>query len=251
MQRLIALSTVLLALYALMVDAYPKILGKVRLNNHVRPSQLYMTSLGDDWKPFKAIAASLLALTVSGSSSNAGIFQSSEQDRIDAISRYQKPVAELLDQLRPVSTPNAVGVYSNNQVLKGGKEDSTVVLNYLENYIKPCQEQMQAAAPLLKLPDSNQAKVETYPLALKGHILELRQAINEQKAESQAREVEEVQATLADFLKIASLKYTVDPYVPSRPLSDAELFGPLGCEFWGKERVPGSNACKENVDMPR
>ena len=39
----------------------------------------------------------------------AGFFQSGEQDAIDIISKYQKPVFELLDALRPADIPNAVG----------------------------------------------------------------------------------------------------------------------------------------------
>ena len=175
----------------------------------------------------------------------AGFFSSREQDLIDELSKYQKPVAELLDQLRPTNTPNAVGVYSVQQILRGGKEDSDVVLNYLSNYILPMQKTMADAAPSLKLPvDADNERISVLPLIMKGHILELQQAIESQKAESQAREVEEVQETLAEFLKLASSKYEVKPYIPTRPITDAELFGPLGCEFWGKKRVPGSNSCE-------
>jgi hypothetical protein len=129
------------------------------------------------------------------------------------------------------------------KVLKGGKEDSDVVLTYMETYIKPCQQKMSLVAPKLGLADADQKRAEILPQLMKGHIIELTQAIKEQKAESQAREVEEVQETLAEFLKLASSKFTVLPYVATRPLTDSELFGPLGCEFWGKQRVPGSNAC--------
>ena len=62
-------------------------------------------------------------------------------------------------------------------------------------------------------------------------------------AKEQAKEVDEVRETLAEFLKLAGTKYEVAPFKPIRPLTDKELFGPLGCEFWGKKRIPGSNAC--------
>jgi hypothetical protein len=113
----------------------------------------------------------------------------------------------------------------------------------METIIKPCQQKMSNLAPSLRLGEEAQTRLELLPQLMKGHIIELTQAIKEMKAESQAREVEEVQETLAEFLKLASTKYNVAPYRPTRPLSDAELYGPLGCEFWGKKRVPGSNAC--------
>jgi hypothetical protein len=189
-------------------------------------------------------ASVLLPITGYALVANAGFFESDEQGFVNDISKYQAPIADLLDQLRPMVTPNAVGVYAKQQVLKGGKEDSDVVLNYLEGYIKPCQLKMASSASKLKLENTEaQSRLEILPNLMKGHIFELQQAIIEQKAESQAREVQEVQETLAEFLKLASSKYAVVPYIPVRPLSDKELFGPLGCEFWGKQRVPGSNAC--------
>eukprot|EP01036_Dinobryon_divergens_P029709 gene29709-38840_t len=192
------------------------------------------------------ILGSILSLVGSQFRANAGFFSTQEQDQIDEISKFQKPIAELLDQLRPTSTPNAIGVYSTTQILKGGKEDSDVVLSYLEFYIKPCQRVMESVAGRLKLSsEEDQKNIELQPLLMKGHIAELTQAIQSMKAVDQEREVKEVFDTLADFLKLASTKYTVQPYVPSRPLTDAELFGPLGCQFWGKKRVEGSNACAD------
>jgi len=109
---------------------------------------------------------------------------------------------------------------------------------------------MEKLAPQLKLTDEEaQKRVEILPQLMKGHILELNQAIQEMKASSQSKEVEEVQETLAEFLKLASNQYEVKPYTPVRPLTDAELYGPLGCEFWGKKRVPGSNACASDEEM--
>lgn len=168
---------------------------------------------------FRAV---LLLAPVTGftAAAKAGFFESSEQSLVNGIAKYQAPVAELLDQLRPTELPNSIGVYSKQQLLRGGPEDSAVVLNYLETYIKPCQIKMADAAPQLKLDEESQKRLELLPALMKGHILELQQAINEQKAESQAREVEEVQETLAEFLLLASKKYEVTPYKPSRPLSD-------------------------------
>jgi len=103
---------------------------------------------------------------------------------------------------------------------------------------------MEKVAANLKLPsEEDQKKIEVLPLLMKGHIAELTQAIQSMQAPAQEREVAEVQETLADFLKLAATKYVITPYVAPRPLSDAELFGPLGCEFWGKKRIEGSNAC--------
>ena len=65
-------------------------------------------------------------------SANAGLFSSQEQDDIDEISKFQRPVNDLLDQLKPANVPNSIGVYSNTVQLKGGKEDSDVVRNYME-----------------------------------------------------------------------------------------------------------------------
>jgi hypothetical protein len=118
------------------------------------------------------------------------------------------------------------------------------VRNYLSGYFQPLQLKMAAAAPKLKLADDEaQKRTEILPALMKGHLLELDVAIGTYVIKNMAKEVEEIQETLAEFLKLASLKYKVTPYVPTRPLSDKELFGPLGCEFWGKVRVEGSNAC--------
>lgn len=178
-------------------------------------------------------------------SANAGLFTSEQQDALDEISRAQKPVNEVIDQLKPANVPNPIGVYSTTTQLKGGVEDSNVVRGYMEVYIKPLQKNMEKLAPKLnKITDSSSIeRLNLLPKLMLGHILELTQAIDSQVAKDQLKELEEVQETLAEFLKISSDKYDVKPYIPSRPLTDAELFGPLGCEFWGKKRVPGSNAC--------
>ena len=183
-------------------------------------------------------------------------FNSAEQDLINKIASSQKQVNDVLYQLKPNDTPNSVGVYIKQQILKGGKEDSDVVANYLQLFIKPLQENMLKlqSSGAIKFADSQvQDRFNVLPLLMKGHILELEQAIVSQKADEQAKEVEEVQETLLEFLKLvksipssndpSQSKYDVTIYVPSQPLSDKDLFGPLGCEFYGKKRIPGSNAC--------
>ena len=189
-------------------------------------------------------AAAVFSTLFIARSARAGLFTSEEQDQIERIASFQRPIFELLDQLRPSVVPNTVGVYAQTQILKGGKEDSDVVLNYLETYIKPCQSKMLEAASKLKLANAaDQTRIELLPLLMMGHILELNQAIKDMKADSQAREVEEVTETLAEYLKLASSKYSVNVYVAPRALTEKEYLGPLGCEFWGKKRVEGSNAC--------
>jgi len=137
-----------------------------------------------------------------------------------------------------------LGQYSVKQLLKDTKEDSDVVQNYLQNKIVPMQVKMKSLSSKLKLGSADdQKRLETLPLLMKGHMAELKQAINTISSKQEAQEVEEVQETLAEFLKLASTKYEVTPYIPIRPLSDKELYGPLGCGWWGKTRVPGSNAC--------
>ena len=88
---------------------------------------------------------------------------------------------------------------------------------------------------------------------MQGHLLELSQAIAAQDAAQQEREVAEVQETLEEFLSLAARDGRLS--VPAAPAGsssaggseaarrDAELFGPFGCGFYGKTRVPGSNAC--------
>lgn len=80
---------------------------------------------------------------------------------------------------------------------------------------------------------------------MKGHILELTDAIRAERMDRQTKEVEEVQETLTDFLKLASTKYEVKLYSKPQTLSDAQLYGPMGCEYWGKHRASGSNLCAE------
>jgi hypothetical protein len=175
------------------------------------------------------------------------LFSSPEQSLVDELSDLQRPVVELADQLKPTLQPNPVGVYLELQVLKDGKDDSDVVLLYSEKYIKPLQAKMALVAPKiaeLAKESSDKERIALLPQLMKGHILELAEAIKRQKASEELKEVQEVQETLSEFLLQASkVGLEVQPFIPTRPLSDKELFGPLGCEWWGRKRVEGSNAC--------
>lgn len=180
-------------------------------------------------------AAILFPLLSFSNSAKAGLFLSDEQESVNSLAMFQKPVYDLLEQLRP----------GKNQILKGGVEDSNVVQQNVNIYIIPLQAKMAEVAAKLKLQaTADQTRVELLPLLMKGHILELTQAIKETKAESQFKEVEEVQETLTEYLKLASSKYIVAAFVPPRPFTDAEFFGPFGCEYWGKKRVEGTNKCE-------
>ena len=55
------------------------------------------------------LSVPMLVVSSSAMPAIAGFFQSGEQDAVDSISKYQKPVFELLDALRPADIPNAVG----------------------------------------------------------------------------------------------------------------------------------------------
>ncbi len=172
------------------------------------------------------------------------LFPSESQQSVSNVAAYRKQVKDLLYMLKPNPQINAVGVSANIQLLKDTKEDSDVVSNYMEQVIKPLQMKMTIAAPKLKLDEENQKRVEILPALMKGHILELTQAISQISAKEQLKEVEEVEETLEEFLTLASSKYKVPDFIPTKPLGDKELFGPLGCEFYGKKRVEGSNACE-------
>jgi hypothetical protein len=186
-------------------------------------------------KQISSAAALLLPILAFSTSAKAGLFMSDEQESVNSLAIFQKPVYDLLEQLRA----------GKDQVLKGGVEDSNVVQQNMNIYIVPLQAKMAEVAPKLKLADAaNQSRIELLPLLMKGHILELTQAIKEGKAPSQFKEVEEVQETLAEYLKLASSKYTVAAFIPPRPFTDAEFFGPFGCEYWGKKRVEGTNKCE-------
>lgn len=186
-------------------------------------------------KQISSAAALLLPILAFSTSAKAGLFLSDEQEAVNSLAIFQKPVYDLLEQLRA----------GKNQVLKGGVEDSNVVQQNLNIYIVPLQAKMAEVAPKLKLKDAaSQTRIELLPLLMKGHILELTQAVKEGKAPSQFKEVEEVQETLAEYLKLASSKYTVAEFIPPRPFTDAEFFGPFGCEYWGKKRVEGTNKCE-------
>ena len=177
---------------------------------------------------------------------NAGFnpLQSTEQNLVDDVAALRLPINQLLSDLTPVNQPNPVGVFSVQTLLKGGPDDSNVVLTYSSVYIKPLLSLMEKTAATVKFENEEDSKrFNLLPKLMQGHILELDQAIKSQKGSEQQKEVDEVVETLNEFLSLASKKYKVAEFQPVKPLTDAQLFGPLGCEFYGKVRVPGSNAC--------
>lgn len=66
-----------------------------------------------------SIAAGFMAVlgasTLGSTRARAGWFSSDEQDRLNEIMNFQKPIYELMEQLRVVDTPNALGMYSKQQ----------------------------------------------------------------------------------------------------------------------------------------
>lgn len=127
-----------------------------------------------------------------------------------------------------------------------GVEDSNVVKTYEEVHIKPLQNAMEKSLNVIKLKnDEQQKRLEILPQLMKGHILELDQAIASLSAKEQEKEVEEIVETLNEYLNLVKNQYEVEMFQPAKAISDKDLFGPLGCGFYGKQRVPGSNACVE------
>ncbi len=123
---------------------------------------------------------------------------------------------------------------------------------YEEVYIKPLQNAMEKSVSIIKLNDDEQQKrLQILPQLMKGHILELDQAITSLSAKEQEKEVEEIVETLNEYLNLVKNQYEVVMYQPVKALSDNALFGPLGCEFYGKQRVPGSNACMVPEDAKK
>ncbi len=77
-------------------------------------------------------------------------------------------------------------------------------------------------------------------------MLELQQAIEEQKADFQAREVREMQETLEEFLALAGTAgYQVArPYTTPEPITYSKMYGPLySCEARGGTAIAGSSKC--------
>ena len=207
------------------------------------------------WGPLKLLgrvaAASGLAFAVAGGQAPANaalrFLPSQEQSGVDQLVRYQRPIVELGDQLKPTLMANPVGIWVEQQMLKDSAEDSAVVLVNMETYIKPMLKQMETLAPLIAKrmgTTAEQERVVVLPQLMKGHILELTQAIKQQSSKEEAKETDEIIETLGEFLKLSREGgLDVEPFVPIRALTDKELFGPLGCEFWGRTRIPGSNTC--------
>ena len=96
-------------------------------------------------------AISLLPLLIRPTAASAGLFTSDEQDKLNEIVAFRKPVSDLLSQMQFIESPNPIGVFVKQRILKGGKEDSDVVLSYLEVYLKPLLTKLRVLAPRLSL----------------------------------------------------------------------------------------------------
>ena len=77
-------------------------------------------------------------------------------------------------------------------------------------------------------------RIELLPKLMLGHTLELKDAIESLKADDQLPGGDGGLETLQEFLRLASTKYNVVEYVDIKQISDKDLLGPLGCEFWNK-----------------
>mmetsp|Transcript_1244 Transcript_1244/g.1656 ORF Transcript_1244/g.1656 Transcript_1244/m.1656 type:complete len:242 (-) Transcript_1244:200-925(-) len=173
---------------------------------------------------------------LSGSSRSEAIFgfgpsKSQEQKNVEEIAKYRVPVEKVVKELK-------------SKQLRGGPDDSFVVINYLKTYYDPMQVKMVEVAKTLNLEAEKQKKIETLPLLMKGHLLELQQACVAQSAKDQLEEMEEVEETLAEFLTLAQSKYNIPELVDSRSATPEEYFGAFGCEFWGLKRRKDSNYCE-------
>ena len=105
------------------------------------PRSMKESSVGSTVEVAKIIGA-LMATTVPAKAHAFSFFPSEAQKGVDAVASYQKNIYELVNMLKPNMVPNALGVYSMQQQLKGGKDDSDVVLLYNINYVIPLQKKM-------------------------------------------------------------------------------------------------------------
>ena len=136
-----------------------------------------LTQASQSMKQVGETSLGILVSLVTTQRANA-FFESEGQLLVNDISKYQRPVSDLVSQLQPTEQPNAVGVYAKSQMLKGGREDSAVVLGYLSTYINPLQKAMAKAVNSKKfdIPENND-RLKVLPGLMLGHSLELKQAI--------------------------------------------------------------------------
>ncbi|CAM9731474.1 unnamed protein product [Ectocarpus sp. 4 AP-2014] len=128
--------------------------------------------------------------------------------------------------------------------LKGGPEDSVVVLRVLEVYLEPMQEEMLKVAPLMQLAGrESRERVKLLPLIMKGHLLELKAACGTKDAKEQLEEVQEVRETLDEFIALAKTRYEIAPLDPEGA-PDGDQLGIFGCSFYGMKRTDGSSRCQ-------
>lgn len=215
--------------------------------------QIYSTLENDLPQKLKKLIGISLASFIFASSPftptpvQAGWFGPSPVEKqINDLCTCQKQVTILHQQLQPGLVRNSIGVEIPTQLLRGGPEDSAFLQTTLETKLKPCQNTMQTLAPqLTELDEESKKKITNLPLLMKGHLLELQQAIDSQKVSEQEKEVAEVEETLNDYLNVVNTKYPVNFYEgKAKPyISDKDYYGPLGCEFWGKVHIDGSKNC--------
>eukprot|EP00640_Fibrocapsa_japonica_P005181 CAMPEP_0113933624 /NCGR_PEP_ID=MMETSP1339-20121228/804_1 /TAXON_ID=94617 /ORGANISM="Fibrocapsa japonica" /LENGTH=213 /DNA_ID=CAMNT_0000934981 /DNA_START=183 /DNA_END=824 /DNA_ORIENTATION=+ /assembly_acc=CAM_ASM_000762 len=161
-------------------------------------------------------------------------FKSQEQEYIEEIARDLILVEDLVADLKKGK-------------LKGGKntEDSGVIFRYQATYFEPMQKKMAAMVNKpLGLSAEDKKSFELQPLLLKGHLLELSQAVQSGVAKEQLEELEEVQETTVEFIKLALSGSKLTPPPARRgSATPGEYFGPFGCDFYGLKRMPNSNVC--------
>lgn len=155
-----------------------------------------------------------------------------EQGQVLEVAQYSLVVNKVEEDLRAGA-------------LKGGAEDSAVVVRILETFLKPMQQTMAKAAPAMRLAGrENVERVKLLPLLMKGHLLELEEACEAGSAKDQLREVEEVKETVDEFLALAKSRYEVTAKAPTSP--EGDQLGIFGCTFYGLKRVEGTNTCQND-----
>lgn len=249
----LALVVACLSCLFLSLDGFQRgLLGKARAVNKLQLSLNDKPEIDLTKKMKKFFTASIASILIAASpftssAAQAGWFGPSEVEKqINDLCACQKQVTILHQQLTPTVLRNSIGVEMPMQLLKGGVEDSAFVQTTLDTVLKPCQAKMQSLTPqLTQLDEETQKKITNLPLLMKGHLLELQQAVNSLKASEQEKEVAEVEETLNDYLTAVNNKYPVSFYQgkDKQYLSDKEYYGPFGCEFWGKVRLEGSKTC--------
>ncbi|CAM9499484.1 unnamed protein product [Choristocarpus tenellus] len=152
------------------------------------------------------------------------------QEKVTMAAKFLQPVNKLEQDLR-------------SGALKGGADDSAVVLRYIEAYLQPLRDTMLEAVPLLQLSaKGSKERADTLPLLMKGHIIELKMACKTGDPKEQLKEVEEVKETLEEFLSlVAKANYdisTMEEDASSQLSAEGDdaadkYMGVFGCKTFG------------------